>query len=197
MYFLWRKNNNDKTGELIIVLTEQDRAQRLISGPQWQCINEPINAFNKDPDVKNLFVTAAYAGDLDDKKIAEQLERMSIAQARAENERNKQKVLPNGQPHNNEEDEEPEIKQDKDLKTFLADYPLICPECGEKGKALVDSEGNILPCKACLQIDAYQQGKKEGLAQGFETGCAKMLEQLKHDLDEYDKEEKNNEQSDN
>lgn len=194
MYFLWRKNPNDKTGELIVVVTENDRAQRLITGPQWQCINDAINSFNKDPEVKNLYVTAAYAGDLKDEKISECLDRMTVAQAKSAAENNKkQKVQPNGQPVSDENEDNSETKHDKDLKEFLSDYPLICPECGGEGKALVDKDGNILPCKSCLQIDAYIQGKKEGLAQGFDTGVSKAMKQLEHQLDRIDKETKSEE----
>lgn len=185
MYFLWRKNNNDKTGELIIVLTEQDRAQRLISGPQWQCINEPINAFNKDPEVKNLYVTAAYAGDLKDEKINDFLVKMQVEQAKLNN---KQKVLPNGnQSENNDTTEDDSEEESKPLHEVLENYPLVCPKCGSVGKALLDKDGNVLPCKSCLCIDAYLKGKKDGLAQGFDSGVAKTMSQLEYQLGEFDK----------
>lgn len=176
MYFLWRKNNNDKTGELIIVLTEQDRAQRLISGPQWQCINEPINAFNKDPEVKNLYVTAAYAGDLKDEKINDFLVKMQVEQAKLNN---KQKVLPNGnQSENNDTAEDDSEEECKPLHEVLENYPLVCPKCGSVGKALLDKDGNVLPCKSCLCIDAYLKGKKDGLTQGFDAGVARTMSEM-------------------
>lgn len=38
-----------------------------------------------------------------------------------------------------------------------------CPTCS--GDALIDSEGNIHPCEACLKIDAFKRGLEKGQKQ--------------------------------
>lgn len=57
---------------------------------------------------------------------------------------------------------------DGDKNDILPSIPskprkVKCPTCS--GDALIDSEGNIHPCEACLKIDAYKKGIEKGMEQ--------------------------------
>jgi len=182
MVYLSRKNGN--VGELRIIVTELDRAELLTTGPRWVDINDTINQFNADPDVTQLCLTASYAGDLKDEKLSEFIENLNnatnsqIVKAKSEKKTDKkEKVTPDGSKV--EEDETEEEEGDDELKNILSEYDLTCKACGEKDKGLVDAEGVVHDCEACIKIDAYLKGKKEGFEEGYEKGYAECIAHLK------------------
>lgn len=183
MIFLSRKNGN--TGELRVIVTELDRAELLTTGPRWIDINDTINQFNQDPDVTQLYLTASYAGDLKDEKLSEFIENLNNASnsqvAKKEKDKkkeNKQKVHSDAKEEKDDEEEENEDSGDDEIKEFLSEYDLTCKKCGDKDKALIDAEGIVHDCEACIKIDAYLKGKKEGFAEGYEKGYAECIKHL-------------------
>lgn len=172
MIFLTRKNGN--TGEIKLVITELDRAEFTLHGYRWVSLNDTINTFNQDSEVTNLMITAVYAGDIKDDRLNECITNITNNNSKSDDDDddnksdNKQKILVTGSD-----------KKDNNttLENFLKDYDLTCKKCGDSGKALIDSKGNIHDCEACLKIDAYLKGKKEGYDQGW-LECSKYFQTL-------------------
>lgn len=204
MFVFQRKVNS--TGEIHVILTEQDRAQLLVEGMKWIDLNDTLNDFNKDDDITDCKLCATYAGDLDDSAIRTYINNNyndnSIVQKKPEEEKKssnensdkkkdkKDKVDTSGKIIKVDEDGE-EWESDENLEQYLEAEALECPTCGDIGKALINKHGEILPCKSCIEIDAYLKGKKEGYSKGFEEGynkCMKLVEKLisgnKEELDE-------------
>lgn len=206
MVYLSRKNGH--IGELRIVVTELDRAELLVSGPRWIDINDTINKFNEDPEVDQLYLTASYAGDLKDEKLSEFINNVNnevnsqIVNGKKDKDKKddeKQKVHSDGSEEEDEEETEEEKTSREEIKEFLADYDLKCEKCGDEDKALVDAEGNLHDCEACIKIDAYLKGKKEGFADGYEKGyaeCIKHLQKISNDITVTEPEEKKEDNKD-
>lgn len=166
MFIFQKKIKN--TGEIHVVVTDEDRVEHLLNGTTWINLNECLNDFNRDPNITEARLTAVYAGDIPKEKIAKYLADHTVP----ENKNGKQPIAVDskgkvikGEPKDNSDDsednEEPkeEKTQQKQIADFLEDKDLVCPECGDVDAALVDIHGNIHPCKSCIQIDAYMQGK--------------------------------------
>lgn len=206
MVYLSRKNGH--IGELRIVVTELDRAELFVSGPRWIDINDTINKFNEDPEVDQLYLTASYAGDLKDEKLSEFINNVNnevnsqIVNGKKDKDKKddeKQKVHSDGSEEEDEEETEEEKTSREEIKEFLSDYDLKCEKCGDEDKALVDAEGNLHDCEACIKIDAYLKGKKEGFADGYEKGyaeCIKHLQKISNDITVTEPEEKKEDNKD-
>lgn len=162
MFIFQRKNKN--VGEIHVIVTKDDRVEHLIEGTRWINMNECLNDFNKDPDINEARLTAVYAGDIECEDIKKYISNHLVENQKQETsetikKKKTQKVDNKGRVISC--DDEDDEKKEKTLSEILSDYDLECPECGDKNKALVDSEGNIKPCESCMKIDAYLKGKTE------------------------------------
>lgn len=196
MFIFQRKNKS--TGEIHVILTERDRAQLFVEGTKWVDLNDTLNDFNKDDSITDCKLCACYAGDLNDGAIRAFIESSynDVTYTKKKSSDNdekkdeKVKVDTNGKIVKVSNDGT-QWESDETIGEYLESEDLECPTCGDLGKALVNKKGEILPCKSCIEIDAYLKGKKEGYSKGFQDGydkCLKMVEKLvsgnKEDLDE-------------
>ena len=198
MILLFKKSGN--TGEIRVIITELDRAERLVDGVQWISLNHAINEFNRDPKIKNISLTASYAGNVPNDTLATYCN-MWAAQPKNkltdknQNNSEKQKVDTDGNPIEDSNDESEEnVDLLSKLHAILDDVDLKCPECGDENSCLIDKEGNKYPCKSCIQIDAYQKGKKEGFDLGYDKGyqdCMKNFQKIIDNIDSVKKENDN------
>lgn len=197
MFIFQRKNKS--IGEIHIILTERDRAQLLVEGTKWVDLNDTLNDFNKDDNITDCKLCACYAGDLNDGAIRAFIEssyndvtytKQKSSNSNSEKKDDKVKVDTKGKIVKVTNDGT-QWESDENLEEYLESEDLECPTCGDLGKALINKKGEILPCKSCIEIDAYLKGKKEGYSKGFQDGydkCLKMVEKLvsgnKEELDE-------------
>lgn len=187
--FVFQRKVGD-TGEIHAIVTEQDRAQLFCEGTKWIDLNDTLNDFNKDPDITDCKLTVCYAGDLKDEHIRRYMDNLKIIPTNTNTNNNqetkdnssskKDKVDTNGRIIKTNEDGE-EWESDETISEYLQNEELKCPKCGDIGKALVNKDGDILPCESCMKIDAFLEGKKKGFEEGFDKGyesCMKFVEKI-------------------
>lgn len=189
MYVFQRKNGN--TGEIHVIVTESDRGNLLVNGLQWVDLNETMNDFNKDDDINDVKITASYAGDTSDAIIARTLsqyqkvdntpkETKKDKEEKTDESPKREKVDTSGRIVKIDDDGD-EVESDINLGEYLESEELKCPRCDEEGKALINKKGEILPCEACIKIDAFLDGKKKGFSEGYEKGyhdCMSVIQKL-------------------
>jgi len=192
MIVLFKKNND--VGEIRIIVTEIDRAERLVNGVTWVSLNHAINEFNKDPKIKNINLTAAFAGNVPHDVLN------AYCNMWANNSENqltvkddKQKVFNNGENEKEEQESNQNKPFDEALKDFLSNADMKCKVCLDEDKALVDKEGNLYPCKSCIEIDAYLKGKKEGYDKGFDEGYKACMKNFQTICDNIESDKKESE----
>ena len=175
------------SGEIHVIVTQKDRAQMFVEGINWVNLNDTLNDFNKDDNITDCKLCAVYTGDLNDEAIRAYIDENYNQKSVSSNNDNsnkkkskKEKVDSNGRIIKTDEDGE-EWESDENLEEYLSGEDLECPKCGDKGSALINKSGEILPCKSCIEIDAYLKGKKKGYEKGFEEGynkCMAIVEKL-------------------